>query len=238
MKNFLIITSCLLLSVSNYAQTRKIKGNGNVVSKDRNIQSFNKLIVDGDIELTLVNSPLQKKINITTDANLHQLIDSEIKEGTLTIKIKDNIEIIKQTETFKISLTNKDINEITLNGNATIETVGINEVNNLSITNNGNGEIRLSIKTDDFKAFNNGNGSISADGKSNLISIKNNGSGNVNFGNVSTFFTEVHNTGSGNVYTNSVNGLDGTLTGSGNIYYKTTKTVNIENTGTGKVIKE
>jgi hypothetical protein len=238
MKNLILLTSCLLLSIGGFAQARKVRGNGNVVTKDKRIEAFTKVIVEDGLDVTLLNNPFQNKIAITADANLHQIIDSEISNGVLTIKIKDGIEIINKTENFKVSITSKDIESFTIKGNSNLVGTGVNEILKLSLINEGSGSVNLKVKTDELKAVNNGSGTITAEGSSNLVSIKNAGSGNTNLDTVSTFFLEVDSSGSGNVYTNAVNGIDGTLSGSGNIYYKNTKTVNIETTGSGQVLRQ
>ena len=53
----------------------------------------------------------------------------------------------------------------------------------------------------------------------------------------SNFFTEIELNGTGNVYTNTVNGIDGNINGTGNLYYKATKTVNVTENGNGKAEK-
>ncbi|MEG1019939.1 MAG: hypothetical protein RSE50_00355, partial [Myroides sp.] len=60
----------------------------------------------------------------------------------------------------------------------------------------------------------------------------------INAKELSAFFTEVDSSGSGNIYTNTVNGIDGSLNGRGNLYYRVTKTVNVTENSEGKVIKE
>lgn len=233
-----IIACCLLLSISSFAQTRKVRGNGNVISKEKKIENFSKIEVHDGIDVNILNNPSQNKLTIVGDANLHQIIETSVVDGKLILKIKDDIEIVNKTSNFKISLTSKEIEEISLKGSANVEGTGVNEILKLTINNEGSGTINLKIKTDELLINNSSSGAIVAEGNSNLISIKNSGSGTIDLENVSTFFSEVNLLGSGNILTNAVNGLDGKLSGSGNIYYKNTKTVNIDNTGSGQVIKK
>src|SRR5690606_625569 len=237
MKKVFLILLATFFTVGSYAQARKVRGNGNMVTKDKRVENFTQIIIHDGIDVNILNNPFQNKLSITGDANLHQIIETKVENGILTLKIKDDIEIINKTENFKISITTKDLTHITLKGNASLEGTGVNEIDKLTLTNEGSGNANLRVKTDELKAINKGSGSLTAEGNSNLIYVENSGSGHVQFDEVSTFFLEVHLSGSGNVHTNSVNGLDGTLTGSGNIYYKNTKTVNIENTGSGEVIR-
>lgn len=235
MKKWYILLLLALVTTTSFAQTRKVRGNGNVVTKDKRIEHFTKVEIHSDLEVSILHNPFANKLSITGDANLHQIIETQVKDGILTLKLKDNFEVVEQTSPFKIALTTKDLNEIHIVGNANVESIGTNESDTLVITNSGSGNIELRVKNDSLKVTNTGSGTIVAEGNANIITATNTSSGLVDLRNVSTFFMEVMASGSGDTYTNAVNGLDGKLEGSGNIYYRNTKTLNVNVTGSGEL---
>src|SRR5690554_7847492 len=110
--------------------------------------------------------------------------------------------------------------------------MGVKEAENLVLTNSGEGTLELNIKAQTIDLNLTGNGYIVLTGRSNTANIKSTGSGTIDGKEISIFFSEITIDGAGNVYTNTINGIDGYINGSGNIYYKVTKTVSVEENGT------
>lgn len=234
----IVLAIMLLCTTVSFAQERKVKGNKNVVTKEKKVQKYNKVILGGGIDLMIMANSLQPVVNITADANLHQLFDISVADEILTIKLKPGFVIVDQTENFKVSITNKDLDKILVLGNSTVESMGILETNELEIEVIGNGVVKTQVKTEDLKITNKGNAEIKLSGKTNSAFIENNGNGVIDLSEVPSFFTEVYQYGYGVIYTNAINGLDGKLTGLGTIYYQNTEILNVEITGSGKLISK
>lgn len=238
MKKMLAIAFLSIMSVSTFAQERKIKANGVVQEKNRRVQKYTKLVVEGEVIVEILNNPFKNVVRTNGDANLHQLIQLSVQDSVLTIKRKPGFQILNQTVPLKVSLATRDLTEITMNGdNGNISNLGAIEGQSLKLTNTGNGSMNLSVKTEYLYLNTENNAAITVEGNANTVKINSKSSGDINAQELSNFFTEVSSEGSGNIYTNTVNGIDGTLTGSGNLYYRITKTVNVEEKGEGKVIK-
>ncbi len=238
MKKIIAIAFLSLLSVSTFAQERKIKANGVVQEKNRRVQKYNKLVVDGEVIVEILNNPFNNVVRTNGDANLHQLIQLSVQNEVLTIKRKPGFQILNQTVPLKVTLATRDLTEITMNGDGgNLTNLGAIEILALKLTNTGNGVMNLRVKTDELSLNTENNASITVEGNSNIVKINSKSSGDINAQELSTFYTEVHSEGSGSIYTNTVNGIDGSLNGSGNLYYRVTKTVNVSENGEGKVIK-
>ncbi|HUH25612.1 MAG TPA: DUF2807 domain-containing protein [Flavobacterium sp.] len=238
MKKMIAVAFLSIMSISTFAQERKIKANGVVQEKNRRVQKYTKLVVDGEVIVEILNNPFNNVVRTNGDANLHQLIQLTVQDGVLTIKRKPGFQILNQTVPLKVSLATRDLTEITMNGDkGNISNLGAIEIPSLKLTNTGNGVMNLSVKTDELYLNTENNAAITVEGNSNTVKINSKSSGDINAKELSNFFTEVSSEGSGNIYTNTVNGIDGTLTGSGNLYYRVTKTVNVEEKGEGKALK-
>ncbi len=239
MKKILALFFVSILTVASYAQDRKIKGNGVVQEKNRRVEKYTKLVVEGDVMVEILNNPFKNTIRTSGDANLHQLIQISVVNEVLTLKRKPGFVIVNQTEPLKVTLATKDLTEITMNGDkGTLTNMGAIEIPQLTLTNTGSGKMELRVKTEDLFLNTDNDASITVEGNANTVKINSKGSGDIIAKDLSTFFTEVDSSGSGNIYTNTVNGIDGSLNGSGNLYYRVTKTVNVTENGEGKVIKE
>lgn len=67
------------------SQTKRVKGDGNIVLQNRNItESFDKFEVNKGIELILTQSE-NKSVSVETDENLQAVITTTVENGTLMV---------------------------------------------------------------------------------------------------------------------------------------------------------
>lgn len=241
MKKLIALLFIGILSTSAFAQQqqeRKIKSNGVAMEKKRRVPKYTKLLIEGEVIVEILNNDFNKEILTFGDANLHQLLQISVVNELLTIKRKPGFTIIGQTTPLRVKLTTKDLTDITVIGNkANVANMGVFEASKLSLTNTGDGKLDLRVKVDELEIKTENNASITVDGNANILKITSNSSGDINLQDLSNFYTEITSNGSGNVYTNTVNTIDGEINGSGNVYYKFTKTLNITENGEGKILK-
>ncbi len=239
MKKVLALLFVSIFTISTYAQDRKIKANGVVQEKNRRVQPYTKVVLEGELLVEILNNPFKNTIRTIGDGNIHQLIQATSADGVLTIKRRPGFVIDNPTVPLKVSLTSQDIAEITMIGDGGVLTnMGALEVPKLTLTNSGKGKMDLRVRVEELLLNTENDGSITVEGNANTVRINSKSSGDIMMNELSNFFTEVASTGSGNIYTNTVNGIDGSLDGEGNLYYRFTKTVNVTENGEGKAIKE
>lgn len=238
MKKIIALFAVALITVSGYAQDRKIKANGVVQEKNRRVQPYKKVVIEGEVLVEILNNPFKNTIRTTGDGNVHQLITITSADGVLNIKRKPGFVIENASVPLKVTLTSQDINEIEMIGDkGDVSNLGAIETSTLKLINNGSGKMNLRVRVEDLVLKTENNGAITVEGKANTVKIESNSSGDIDAKELPAFFTEVISNGSGNIYTNTANGIDGSLNGSGNLYYRVTKTVNVIENGEGKVIK-
>ena len=239
MKKVLALLFVSIFTISTYAQDRKIKANGVVQEKNRRVQPYTKVVLECELLVEILNNPFKNTIRTIGDGNIHQLIQATSADGVLTIKRRPGFVIDNPTVPLKVSLTSQDIAEITMIGDGGVLTnMGALEVPKLTLTNSGKGKMDLRVRVEELLLNTENDGSITVEGNANTVRINGKSSGDIMMNELSNFFTEVASTGSGNIYTNTVNGIDGSLDGEGNLYYRFTKTVNVTENGEGKAIKE
>lgn len=217
--------------------TRKVKGNGNVMERERRLPEFDRIEISGNIDATLLNNDFQKKIMLTGDMNLQPLIKSRVENGTLYLTYNNNIVILSQTEPLTVRIPTKKIKEIVLKEGAKLTNLGAIETLQLKIVIKDNSVADLRLKTDEVIIDLDNDAELKLNGSANILKIKHNGSKDFDAKELSNFYTEIEIDNSGSIYSNTVNGIDGTINGSGNLYYRATKTINVTENGTGKIEK-
>ncbi|RRJ93282.1 DUF2807 domain-containing protein [Paenimyroides tangerinum] len=240
MKLIYILVFILGATLNGNAQTqgpRKVKGNGRVIEKERRLPEFDRIEISGNIDATILNNDFQKKIMVNGDINLQTLIKSKVENGTLYLTYNNNVIILSQTEPLKVRIPSKKIKEIVLKDGAKLTNLGAIETLQLKITSTDNSTADLRLKVDEVILDIENDSEIKLNGSANILKINYKGSKDFDAKELSNFFTEIELEGSGNVYTNTVNGIDGNINGTGNLYYKATKTVNVTDNGNGKAEK-
>jgi len=240
MKFIYLLVFILSVTLNTNAQTagpRKVKGNGKVIERERRLPEFTKIEISGNIDATILNNDFQKKIVINGDMNLQPLIKSKVENGTLYLTYNNNVVILSQTTPLKVRIPSKNINEIVLKDGAKLTNLGAIEILQLKINAFDNSSAELKLKTDEVIINIENEAQLKFNGSTNIAKIKHNGTIDLDNKELSNFFTEIELNNSGNIFTNTVNGIDGNINGTGNLYYRATKTVNVTENGTGKVEK-
>ncbi len=96
-KSILAIAFIVFSFAIGNAQNKKVKGNGNVTTKIHNTEDYSKINVVGFMDVKLV-SGAEGTISVTTDDNIQEYIKIESKDGKLTIKVKNKVNITTKKE--------------------------------------------------------------------------------------------------------------------------------------------
>ncbi|MBN3034264.1 MAG: DUF2807 domain-containing protein [Bacteroidales bacterium] len=110
----LVVMTGLMLIVSSgctYGLTG-VKGDGNVVTRERDISSFTGLDVGGAFRVYLTQGT-SHQLKIETDENLHDLIRTEVKGGTLHISTTSEI---RDFSALNVFITFVELDEMDISG--------------------------------------------------------------------------------------------------------------------------
>lgn len=233
-----IIASILLICFITYScdvsMSKKIKGNGNVKTEQRNITSANKIKLAGNFDIELVQSATVG-LSIETDENLLSYIVTENKDGWLVISTKDNYNISTKNK-LKITITTDLIEQINLAGNGNI--IGKEKFSGgdkLKIAIAGNGDVNMNINAPKVEGEIVGNGNIILQGETKDATINIVGNGDYKGENLKAESAEVHITGSGSAKVFADVNLDIHIAGSGDVFYKGNPSITKSITGSGSI---
>ena len=217
-----ILTSILTLlfvstSLNAQVSNKKIKGNGNIITKERSVSNFDKIGISGsfDVQLTKGN---EGEISIKADENLMEYIITEVKDGRLKIKPKKGHQL-KSTKTIQITVSFTDIVEVSLAGSGDVSTSDAIDGSDLKLSLAGSGDMNLKVSTKNLTSKIAGSGNISLNGNTDEFSCSIAGSGNINGYDLKATVTNAKIAGSGNVEVNAVTEIHASIAGSGNVYY-------------------
>ena len=154
---------------------RKIRGNGNVVTEEHKVGSFNELFLDGVCNI-YIDQGSEEKVVVEADENLHEFIYVDYSNNRLEIDMKSRINIRSRNK-LNIYVTVKDINRLRIMGVGNVKTKGTLQLDDLKVKVTGVGNVELDLEANSLDAEINSVGNITLSGKIVEAEISNRGVG-------------------------------------------------------------
>jgi hypothetical protein len=139
----LFIAIFLLTSITITAQS-KIKGNKNVTSSTRELDSFSEIEIDNNINVYLSNGNTQE-LEIEADDNIHEVISTDVRNGVLSVSLNAKIKSSKKLNIY--ITTSEDINKITTNGRSNLFAETRLKFDSLILNTNGKSKVEMNLKS-------------------------------------------------------------------------------------------
>lgn len=240
MKKALFISMILAVTWTSNAQDwwgsgKRIKGNGNVVTKTRTTENYNGVSVGSSFDVVLFKGK-EGNITIEGEENIIPYIITEVDGDLLKVKYKKNTNI-NTTKRLTVSVPFKYIEKVSLGGSGNIKSEDVIKTNELAIGLGGSGNIKLMIDAREVTAKIGGSGNIKIGGTAEELECSIAGSGSVKAYELKTNIATVTIAGSGNVRTTVSNRIKAKVVGSGNVYYKGNPSkIDSRSVGSGDVI--
>jgi len=220
MKSLHIYISTLILFfvLPMHAQwSKKIKGNGNIATENREVSTYDEISVNGNIDVVLVEGK-EGRIAVKAEENLLEYIEISVAKNTLKIKNKDRTELRPtKWKNILITVPAQDLNKLTLNGSGEIEGNITLREDRIKLQVNGSGDMDIDVIANDVKAMINGSGDITLSGKTNVFEATVNGSGDIEGHELIANNCKGKVVGSGDIRFYAKQKLDAKIIGSGDI---------------------
>jgi hypothetical protein len=229
----LILTACLVFIMMATISSCMTIGSGNVISEDRAVSGFSKVLIKGSGNLFIGQGDVES-LTITAEDNLIPLITTTVSGDTLTISQKQGTSI-SAAKSREIYLKVKDLVSISASGSVNINCSGLS-TKNLNIKTTGSSDVIISnlIATGvDISASGSGNYTLA--GKTDNLKIAFSGSSDCSAENLESKECTVKSTGSGNISINVKDNLNVFIGGSGTVSYIGNPTIDSKITGSGKL---
>ena len=197
---------------------QRVKGNGKLIEKTRQVGDFEALGVSGSFDVFLVKGQ-EGKVIVNVEENLEPYLVTEVNNGTLKVRWKKGTNV-RTTKNTKVTVHFDDLSEVALSGSGDIVSKDPIATDELSIAVAGSGDIRLELNARKSTAAVSGSGDIELSGTSKTFEAAVAGSGDIKANELKSEKAELKISGSGTIHANVANELVARISGSGNIKYK------------------
>lgn len=223
MKTTSILIAFLITSIANaqWWGSEKVKGNGNMVTKERNLVEYNEVAVAGSFDVALVSGK-EGKLVIEAEENLIEYIETENVGSKLKIRVKKGYNIVASNgKKILVTVPFTDISKVSLSGSGDVYTKNTIKATQFSAALAGSGDLVLEVDATNVEGSIAGSGDIVLKGKTNNFECSVAGSGDIDAFGLNAGNTEVSISGSGNANVSCNGGmLKSRIAGSGNVTYK------------------
>lgn len=229
----------LLLAVMGiilFTSCKKIKGEGPVITENRNVGSFAGVDLRGDatVHFSKGNNLI---IELHGQDNVLKVLETYKSGSNLVIKYRNDIRLGRH-EPITIYLTAPELNDLRISGSGDIFVTGDIINNDMEIDISGSGSIKIDKLMTSYLDVNmSGSGNVEIeDGEADEEILKISGSGDLYFPNVIARKAMTTTNGSGDIRIHVTEELRSTISGSGSVYYKGQPSMLSTNiSGSGKV---
>ncbi len=167
-----LLTSCKM----DVEWGNSIKGDGNVVTENRNNDTpFTGIEVGQGLDLEIEQSA-QKSITVIADKNLQNHIATDINNGILSISCDANI---RRAESKKIIVKLPVITSIQASSGATVKSLGLLKNNNLDLASSSAGEMKLQIEAENVSIQTSSGSTIKVKGKALKVETQSSSGSNI-----------------------------------------------------------
>jgi len=136
---FLILTAVVLQSCSFFGDI--IKPEGNKVVDTYSVSDFRKISISGKMSLELMNG--EQELRIETFENVHEYIETSVRNGELKVETKRNTKFSKDPQ-ITLFVTADLINQIRISGSSNVYFVDYN-TNDIAVRTSGSGNLYGSL---------------------------------------------------------------------------------------------
>lgn len=241
MKKILALGVSLMCMTFTYAQWgKKIKGNGNIITENRNTGSYEAIYIAGSFDVELVDGK-EGELTLKGEENLLEYIVTEIKDGKLVIKVEKGVNLSPSSwkQGIFITVPVESVDAVTLSGSGDIVGKKTIETDNFKTDISGSGDISLSVKANSVKATISGSGDITLNGKTTDFEVRVSGSGDVNAYDLSALNVTANVSGSADIEVTATEMIQARVSGSGDISYRgNPKKIDTKSSGSGDITKD
>jgi hypothetical protein len=219
-----------------FTGSKRITGNRNVITQQRNISNFNALEVSGSIDV-YVTQGAEYAVKVEAEENLMDYIIVEKDGDALDVHFKDNHSITSHSPV-KVYVTAPSYSHLAVSGSGDIiSQTKITHSNKLDIDIAGSGDIRVEVDAPAVSAEIGGSGSIFLKGTTRDFSAEIAGSGELKAYDLLSENMDIDIAGSGDAEVYASKKLDISVAGAGNVNYKGNPTVSQSIAGSGNIKK-
>lgn len=224
----------VLFSACQFMGGRRVRGNGNLNSQNRNVGSFSGIRMAGSMDVIL-SSGTSYAVKVEADENLLNYILTEREGDALVIRTRNGYNLQPRAG-MKVYVTAPSLNNIDVSGSGSVSSSEkLAAANRLHIRVSGSGDVKLDVDAPEVSTETSGSGNIILSGATRNLNSEISGSGEMQCFGLSSENAAVAISGSGSAEVFASKQLDVRVSGSGDVAYKGTPAINQHISGSGSV---
>jgi predicted small secreted protein len=225
----ILIAGCVLLGACG---ANTIRGSGKRISEPRPVSGIERVVLAGSGDVVLTQGD-RESLTVETDDNLMQYITAEVSGGTLTLSIKEGVNV--WTTRLRFTLTVVDLDGLIVSGSGDIDAERF-DTDALEVRVDGSGDVRVkTLAAQSTKVRISGSGSVELAGQVSEQEVTIGGSGKYRGGDLRSETAAVKVDGSGDATLWATGSLDARLAGSGSVRYYGDPQTSTSDTGSGRI---
>lgn len=210
-----------------------VRGNGNVITTDRNISaSFTSLKATEGLDVYLTQSNTES-ISVEADENLHDLILTEVEDGVLRIHTKENI---GRASSKRVNVSFKDISSITSTSGSDVYSTNTISAERLDLKSTSGSDMTLDVNTSILNCKSTSGSDLRLSGKTIKLYAEATSGSDIKAADLSAESSEVKATSGADITVNTSKALTARATSGGDIrYYGNPETVDKSDSSSGSI---
>lgn len=221
MKKFLFLLFAISLLSSSCVRFwgKRVRGNGNIVTEERSVSSFDRVEVHGAIDV-YVSQGEAKPVKLEGDENLLRYVEVEDHGSKLVIKTRPGFNL-SPTHKFKVYVSAPSYRSLEVTGACNI--IGENKISgneSLDLAVSGAGDIRMEVEAPGVKADITGSGNVDLKGRTRDFDLDLSGAAKATCFDLLSENTSVDISGAGSAEVYASVKLDAEVSGAGSVRYK------------------
>jgi hypothetical protein len=233
MKKLLIFA---ISSIALYSCGPAINGSGKITTEKRNTGNFTGVSTSSsiDVEVKIGNT---YEVVVEADDNVLQYVSTEVVDGVLKVRCKDNISLRNADVTVHVTAPTLEKLKASSSGSIVVEGILAND-NKIEIDASSSATIEATVDAPQIDADANSSAEIKLKGRTQTFRAEVSSSGDIEANELLSETTIAQATSSGTANVHASVKLNGQATSSGTIRYRGTPTVSKAESSSGSVEKE
>jgi len=171
----LVFTGCNDVTVSTGDGSEEVNASGVKMTEVREVPAFNQISLEGVFNVYLLQKD-KESVRIEADENVLPFILTEVVDGLLTVKLKEDTKIVKMKK-INIYITLKDIQKLETKGVGMVQSMEKLNLKTVELSLKGVGATKLNLDCESLTIHSELVGSLVLQGSGKSLIIKHKGIG-------------------------------------------------------------
>ena len=210
-----------------------VRGNGNVVTEERNInEPFSTIKATEGLHVNLTQGD-NEFITVEADENLQGLIITEVKDGVLKIHTRENI---GRATAKNVTVNFREVSEIISTSGSDVYSTNVISADHLNIKTSSGSNMKLELRANNVNCNSSSGSSLKLYGKTQDFSADASSGSNIKAGELMAISSEVKASSGANVTVNTTKELTANASSGANInYFGNPEKVKKNNSSSGSI---